>query len=217
MRLVSVVSCFVLFEVVANFLKLKGYNEIIQLHLQQHFEHDLARVVAHCRASFAKWRWGTFAECSKLVLSVEPLRQRWHRVNGIRTLFKNAQDGATIKTLNSVMRDDAFWRQLKFMAKVSAMLKDVRVWGGGCACHAVELRQGKDVQCHAKGRRLREVRDRVQEVARSFKLFSDNLDLAEHCSGDQDSRDTDTKSKYPPLAVIVGHNIMLCSCCSSSD
>jgi hypothetical protein len=83
-------------------------------------------------------------------------------------LFSKAQDGVGVKATHASMSSPDFWPRLRVVRDIVVSTHDVREWGGGCACHEAERRQGEHVRCPMVGRRLPEASDRVDAFATGF-------------------------------------------------
>ena len=124
---------------------------------------DIADLLRHFTAKgFAHWRWHLLADCSREVYKLMPLVQHWPKIK--MSVFakvlkdeseKSQEKRQLLKLVDAGLQDAAsnpFQRQLYFIQMFSKNIDKKRTWGGGCACHEKELRQGKAVTCSMKVR-----------------------------------------------------------------
>ena len=69
------------------------------------------------------------------------------------------------------------------LSKISTKLNEVRTWGSGCTCHEHLLVAGEHIDCSKKGRRLKEVRGKVQDIIAEFKHLAESFDINRDCGG----------------------------------
>ena len=102
--------------------------------------------------SFAHWRWGTLEDCvmslGRLLLTLmQHFQAAW---------LRNSREGEHVRQMARALSSAQFLWQFKFVQWYCSWLGHIMRWGTGCACHEQALNAGEDVECHMKGRRLKE-------------------------------------------------------------
>ena len=142
---------------------------------------DDAKTVRSFSASFAKWRWATLQRVLVDVLAIQPGLHFFSR-----DLSASTKDATNLSLVLEAIASQSFWLRCKLMLRFIDPMERCRVWGSGCPCHTADLLEGHQIVCVAKGRRLREVRNKVASFCVSFRRAAERLSLHADCEEDGD-------------------------------
>ena len=74
------------------------------------------------------------------------------------------QDGALLDRAAAACKDKSLWRFIDVFKPLLLEIERFRTWGRGCRCHDAQLVRGIHVNCDRKGRRLKDVPERVKQL-----------------------------------------------------
>ena len=121
---------------------------------------EQANHMMHFTASFAKWRYETVCDVFD---ALSPLRSFCEDVFN-KNLLGAVQDGALLDRAAAACKDKSLWRFIDVFKPLLLEIERFRTWGRGCRCHDAQLVRGIHVNCDRKGRRLKDVPERVKQL-----------------------------------------------------
>lgn len=136
-----------------SFLRADMYSQTLGKALRAVGHVGLAEAVGAVRLpTFAEWRWGTLHTCLKGLLPfLDSLIAHFDP-----SPFERSREQANMSLIVGALRSPEWRLQCDFVFWFTEWLTHLMEWGCGCACHEVQLRQGADIDCPRKGRRLHE-------------------------------------------------------------
>jgi len=151
-------------KAVVAFFRVRLSRDAVVAQLRQNGAGPLGELLGASRlTSIAEWRWNTLAAaCAALDPLLEGLSQHFDPAP-----FGNARDLATLRKVTGALRSAAWRSRFQFIMWVSTLTARLSQWGSGCRCHESELKDGANVECSAKGRRLSEAWDHAMSELRS--------------------------------------------------
>lgn len=173
-------------KLVIGFLNLKAYREAMTDKLKHNMS-GLATAIGQHRASFAKWRWHTLANCLSALMKLKEagLEAGWAAMVDSNA-FMNCKDKVGVQTMNAVVVDGLFGRRTRYLKASVCEMDHARTWGSGCTCCEEALLRREKVQCVRNGMRMGEAWAKVCSVVEVFTNWSKEATLADW-AGDHDA------------------------------
>lgn len=140
-------------KALVSFLRNSQHTTLITRGLRKKGMHGAADLIKKLSLpNFAEWRWGTLLGCCNALSGVLATLA----ANFDASLFQSARERTGLSDMLAALSSPAWHSQFQFVHWFCRWLGGIMSWGRGCACHSEELRQGQQIDCPLKGRRLRE-------------------------------------------------------------
>lgn len=149
------------FKAVIAFFRVEGHRSTMATHLRRNGMGGLAEMVERVSLpSFAQWRWTTLHDCLRALLPcLASLSQQLDPKH-----FAKSKDGVAFASVVAAFASGEWHRQTAWVNHFCGTISTMMAWGSGCSCHEEELKAGKAVTCHRKGRRLAEAQGYLQNA-----------------------------------------------------